>query len=484
MVLFDPGVSRKHARIFEQEGKYLVEDLGSANGTKVNGVLIQGATALKTGDSIVLGPVVFAFEMQAPLVPEVAGAETRIVNRATVVPKDRTVTESELEAAVVQPTRALPNVGAKLKEAQARKAAASAEEDAPEEDEDATSPRRPSERALQRRGATAKPLAKKDSAPAKPVLTAAERARMKREAGESLGGQLKYAWWQMSPKARAFSVAAASLVALLTVGGLVWLFLPEPGEGGPTGPEPEMLSIQPVADSFGYGPGVTWERPDMKVFDFEFTAPTRAVVVLHYQAQDISENEVSVTVNAVDQGFVPADVSSAPEREIEQVLSPQALKRNQKNQVVFDNVKNPPGREPWRIAGLWIEVVPIPEISPEQTVASAQEYAANASKFYDQREVGSENLFRAWKGYRDAWITLESLETKPELYQTVRFQMNSLKHQLDQLCSKLMLDVERSVQLKDRKRARQTLEEVPRYFPTREHRCHNLALQKMAQYDL
>ena len=165
-------------------------------------------------------------------------------------------------------------------------------------------------------------------------------------------------------------------------------------------------------------------------------------------------------------------------------LSPQALKRNQRNQVVFDNVKNPPGREPWRIAGLWIEVVPIPEISPEQTVASAQEYAANASEFYDQREVGSENLFRAWKGYRDAWITLESLETKPELYQTVRFQMNSLKHQLDQLCSKLMLDVERSVQLKDRKRARQTLEEVPRYFPTREHRCHNLALQKMAQYDL
>jgi diguanylate cyclase (GGDEF)-like protein len=54
--LNDDGISRRHARIFAEGGKYLIEDLGSANGTLVNGLRIGGRHVLEDGDKIRLGP--------------------------------------------------------------------------------------------------------------------------------------------------------------------------------------------------------------------------------------------------------------------------------------------------------------------------------------------------------------------------------------------------------------------------------------------
>jgi pSer/pThr/pTyr-binding forkhead associated (FHA) protein len=51
-------VSRRHARITVAFGVATVEDLGSTNGTFVNGVPISAATALKDGDEIAFGKAV------------------------------------------------------------------------------------------------------------------------------------------------------------------------------------------------------------------------------------------------------------------------------------------------------------------------------------------------------------------------------------------------------------------------------------------
>jgi two-component system, cell cycle response regulator len=53
----DPGVSRVHARIFAREGALYVEDLGSTNGTQLNGVRV-GRSEIRDGDVIELGPAV------------------------------------------------------------------------------------------------------------------------------------------------------------------------------------------------------------------------------------------------------------------------------------------------------------------------------------------------------------------------------------------------------------------------------------------
>ena len=63
-----PGVSRKHARLTYQENQYLVEDLGSSNGTFVNGERISRPWPLKNGDMIGIGRTV-QLEYQAVLPP-------------------------------------------------------------------------------------------------------------------------------------------------------------------------------------------------------------------------------------------------------------------------------------------------------------------------------------------------------------------------------------------------------------------------------
>lgn len=51
----DAEVSRKHARLNFQGGKYVIEDLGSTNGTFVNGQRLAGPVVLKSGDVVSLG---------------------------------------------------------------------------------------------------------------------------------------------------------------------------------------------------------------------------------------------------------------------------------------------------------------------------------------------------------------------------------------------------------------------------------------------
>ncbi|MGD1211997.1 MAG: FHA domain-containing protein [Candidatus Acidiferrales bacterium] len=54
LVIDNPAVSHYHARVFHEEGRLMLEDFGSLNGTFVNGQRIKMVT-LKPGDSVVLG---------------------------------------------------------------------------------------------------------------------------------------------------------------------------------------------------------------------------------------------------------------------------------------------------------------------------------------------------------------------------------------------------------------------------------------------
>lgn len=66
-------VSRKHAKVFAKGADFLIEDLGSGNGTFVNGQKVESAQVLKTNDRIKLGPVLFRYEGDVKSVP--AGGE-------------------------------------------------------------------------------------------------------------------------------------------------------------------------------------------------------------------------------------------------------------------------------------------------------------------------------------------------------------------------------------------------------------------------
>ena len=58
IVIRDPQVSRYHARLTLRDQNYAVEDLGSSNGTRVNGAQISGRVALNDGDALTLGDAI------------------------------------------------------------------------------------------------------------------------------------------------------------------------------------------------------------------------------------------------------------------------------------------------------------------------------------------------------------------------------------------------------------------------------------------
>ena len=61
LVLGDPGISRNHARITPEGIGAVLEDLGSSNGTFVNGEPVQEPRRLRDGDEIQVGGALVAF---------------------------------------------------------------------------------------------------------------------------------------------------------------------------------------------------------------------------------------------------------------------------------------------------------------------------------------------------------------------------------------------------------------------------------------
>ncbi len=61
IVLKDPYISSEHVRIWQSEGVYYLEDLGSKNGSMLNGLPVSGPVLLKNGDKISFGQLEFLF---------------------------------------------------------------------------------------------------------------------------------------------------------------------------------------------------------------------------------------------------------------------------------------------------------------------------------------------------------------------------------------------------------------------------------------
>jgi hypothetical protein len=63
VVLDDANVSRRHAEIRPSGGSWIIVDLGSTNGVKVNGRRIDGPQSLRPGDAVELGTSRVTFEV-------------------------------------------------------------------------------------------------------------------------------------------------------------------------------------------------------------------------------------------------------------------------------------------------------------------------------------------------------------------------------------------------------------------------------------
>ena len=82
VVINDAEISRRHARLSFQGGKYVLEDLGSTNGTFVNGQRLAGPRVLKAGEVVSFGEqIVLVFEANT-----LDAGATVVSPRAAVIP--------------------------------------------------------------------------------------------------------------------------------------------------------------------------------------------------------------------------------------------------------------------------------------------------------------------------------------------------------------------------------------------------------------
>ncbi len=103
-------ISRQHCRIRAQGQQITVRDLGSVNGTFVNGQLIQGEQALRQGDELRIGPVTFVIQFRekpaaAPATPPPVAkpaATPRSLKPPEFLPKAEMVDDEQAAAAAAE----------------------------------------------------------------------------------------------------------------------------------------------------------------------------------------------------------------------------------------------------------------------------------------------------------------------------------------------------------------------------------------------
>jgi len=110
----DDSLSRKHAQ-FRWNGRDLtVEDLGSANGTKVNARPVRNQTPVRPGDTVQLGNVIVSFELRGAAAAARPSADEQ-ATRLTTAPPPRAGLDGDSD-----PARPLPPIATVVRPPPAR----------------------------------------------------------------------------------------------------------------------------------------------------------------------------------------------------------------------------------------------------------------------------------------------------------------------------------------------------------------------------
>ncbi len=542
VVLSDAGVSAAHLQIVERDGRYFVSDLQSSNGTWVNGEAIDRERELKSGDALAVGAALLSFievagESMRPRVPVETSGDTRpervgAPGQATAPVSVRPFADDDATAPMASP---LP-----VKKAAAGDQETTAPDGLPLGARAGGEPTvtglplasapEPSDPSINRLLAadgpsevSPLPLPFGDGFKAEPShdslppleISKSELSALRTEerpmelsepSGRSLHDTHSDPTRDERPTRRTDALAPrvrrqgplerlgalegwartglAALAGLLVVllGAVVFRAVRSPGDGGLPA-EPDQLTAEVLPYSFGLGPGVDFERPDEKVFSFQVPASPAAAVLVHYEAKDVKKGDVSILLNGTEVGLVPPDLEGV-ERRLETLLPVELLERGKANTLVFDAVKNPPGRSSWRVARLSVQLLPLSPLSADEAYRVANEKVDQGNQLYAHLKVAPQNLFLAFRAYREAWQTLVGTAAAPSkrLFSVAKAKADEVNQQLDRECGKQLLEAKKQMELKQPQLAKQSLDELDRAFPGDEHPCRSLANQARDEY--
>ncbi|HJR17152.1 MAG TPA: FHA domain-containing protein [Gemmatimonadales bacterium] len=109
IVIADPSVSTIHAKLQRREAIWILTDLGSTNGTYVEGERLSGETALTPGTTLRFGDIITLFEPLDDHVPATRTNQTRMIGRLDLgAPMAAAAEDREKASRPRRPIRVVP----------------------------------------------------------------------------------------------------------------------------------------------------------------------------------------------------------------------------------------------------------------------------------------------------------------------------------------------------------------------------------------
>jgi len=482
VVLPDPGISRQHMSIRDKGGAYILKDLGSSNGTKLNGKLVK-EEVLRPGDVIVAGGAQVKFEGPAE------GAPVKKARPAAKRPAKGARARSKNPPSRQQRAGARQ---ARRPAAQRKAAASSGARGAAVAPSPAGEEKKPVIRSKGARVKTdpkARPKEASQESPQARKRGTRGRARGKRRGRGAKPNKVQQivqnlvTWFKGLDKKIQIALIACFALLVVLVGikaikgtkRIVQQVTDHSNELFAAG----YLDENGYLASFGVGPVTVYCR-DTAAFKFKY-ANGRATVLFAVAGID-HKQEVDIQLNGmhIENATVTMDKWSEP---ILLNLPRKHLLENEENKLSFVNTinyNNPDAEEEWAVKVETIKETPLP--SPDRQ--AAKHSFEIAKDRYRTKDVAPQNLYQALENFKKARDYLELLpeETRPEIYIEADEMVIKIEKEIEKRFRDLMFNAERARKYGDHPKAKELFHKAMLTFPNQEDPRHVRAREKYEEY--
>lgn len=432
VVLNDPKMSGEHCGIFYEDGKYILEDFDSTNGTYVNTTKVKGEIDLNNGDTILIG----------------ASRITVKIESAVSTTKPSTVKQPQLNKTTPVKT--------------------------PIEEEETNIKKTNTEIELD------------DDTNVKKV----KRPKgIKQLLNPDFYIDAKENFVSASPAKK----AAIIFVIVLFFGIVIFAFSGDKsnteGEGifGPSDNSEEIYALDKSAGKLrGYykskaGGSGDLTHPNKVRLSFPYEEGTKVIVI--YSIAEIEYfDEVIVKLNDLEISKAPITSEGTPVSQKLQ-LPIEGLKAKD-NILEFINTRNLGSdgkKERWALIIDKVEV----KILPKPDYNLAKDNYILAEKFFNQKKIYRGNLFKAFGYYEKAKYFMELMPNKPDFFNDCNEKMKVIDQELWDMYKDAMYMAKRNIDFKDYAKAEEyvykIIEEIPNEADSRYLNASNL-LTKLSRY--
>lgn len=233
-----------------------------------------------------------------------------------------------------------------------------------------------------------------------------------------------------------------------------------------TGPKDESKQpvLLPAEGSYGFTKSIQ-TRPDKAIF--KFTAKSERIDLVYDMGGVDFDGEVSIILNGHKIANAPLSPGKWVEGEVIH-LPVKHLIKNGENTVVFDNTKNPPGKEFWVVKNLYIEF-----LQPETCDADEGKRLFNlGEELFNEKTVSDLNIYLACQYYKEAVAYSEECRPRPEFLTQAEKQLFKALKELESRYRDLKFAYVKSMKLNNMIRAEEVLKEILRLIPEKKDLRH------------